>query len=134
MVLQREFRDGNVPAGYEQLRALEEALEALPGGVKRVRIRSDTAGYQHDLLRWCEEGGSEGFGRIEFAIGCDVTDEFKGAVGEVAEGEWEKLYVERDGQYVETGRQWAEVCFVPNEIGRSKKGAGISVFGCGGAT
>jgi len=122
MVLHTEFRDGNVPAGYEQLRVFEEALEALPEGVKRVRMRSDTAGYQHDLLRWCEEGGSERFGRIEFAVGCDVTEEFKAAVSEVAEGEWKKLYVERDGQYVETDRQWAEVCFVPNEIGRSKKG------------
>jgi hypothetical protein len=85
-------------------------------------------------LRLCEEGGSERFGRVEFAVGCDVTEEFKAAVAEVAEGECKKLYVERDGQYVETDRQWAEVCFVPNEIGRSNKGAGISVFGCGGAT
>ena len=34
MVLHTEFRDGNVPAGYEQLRVFEEALEALPEGVK----------------------------------------------------------------------------------------------------
>jgi hypothetical protein len=122
MVLHTEFRDGNVPAGYEQLRVFQEALEVLPEGVKRVRMRSDTAGYQHDLLRWCEEGRSERFGRIEFAVGCDVTQEFKAAVAEVPKGEWKKLYVERDGQRLETEREWAEVCFVPNEIGRSKKG------------
>jgi hypothetical protein len=122
MVLHTEFRDGNVPAGYEQLRVFQEALEVLPEGVKRVRMRSDTAGYQHDLLRWCDQGKSERFGRIEFAVGCDVTEEFKVAVAEVAEGEWKKLYVDRDGQRVETGREWAEVCFVPNEIGHSNKG------------
>jgi hypothetical protein len=33
-----EFRDGNVPAGYEQTRVLEEALKYLAPGVKTVRI------------------------------------------------------------------------------------------------
>lgn len=122
LVLHTEFRDGNVPAGYEQLRVLQEALELLPEGVEKVRLRSDTAGYQHDLLRWCEQGGSDRFGRIEFAMGCDVTEGFKAAVAEVAEEDWKRLYVERDGQRVETDRQWAEVCFVPNEIGHSNRG------------
>ena len=122
MVLHTEFRDGNVPAGYEQLRVLQEALELVPEGVEKVRLRSDTAGYQHDLLRFCEIGDSERFGRIEFAIGCDVTPEFKEAVAEVPEEEWGRLFCERGGELVETSRQWAEVCFVPSAIGHSKKG------------
>ena len=80
LVLHTEFRDGNVPAGHEQLRVLKEALALLPEGIEKVRLRSDTAGYQHDLLRYCEKGENERFGRIEFAIGCDVTPEFKKAV------------------------------------------------------
>jgi hypothetical protein len=43
-VLHTEFRDGNVPAGYEQLRVFQEALEMLPEGVRKVYLRSDTAG------------------------------------------------------------------------------------------
>ncbi len=122
MVVHTEFRDGNVPAGYEQLRVLKESLRCLPEGVKRVRLRSDTAGYQHDLMRFCEEGKDERFGRIEFAIGCDVSREFKKAVGEVEEEEWRVLYREENGRRVETRREFAEVCFVPNAIGHSKKG------------
>ena len=53
IILHTEFRDGNVPAGYEQLRVLKEALGCLPEGVKKVRLRSDTAGYQHALLSYC---------------------------------------------------------------------------------
>ncbi len=34
MVLHTEFRDGNVPAGYEQLRVLKESLSLLPAGVE----------------------------------------------------------------------------------------------------
>jgi len=32
VVLHTEFRDGNVPAGYEQLRVFKEALDMLPEG------------------------------------------------------------------------------------------------------
>jgi hypothetical protein len=116
-----EFHDGNVPAGYEQLRVLKEALRFLPDGVDTVRLRSDTAGYQHDLLKYCDQGET-GYGRIEFAIGCDVTAEFKRAVAEIAEADWHDMYVERNGKPVKTGTQWAEVCFVPSRIGHSKNG------------
>jgi hypothetical protein len=51
-----EFRDGNVPAGYEQLRVFKERLKQLPEGVREARLRSDTAGYQVDLLKYCAEG------------------------------------------------------------------------------
>jgi hypothetical protein len=120
MVLHTEFRDGNVPAGYEQLRVLKEALALLPEGVEKVHLRSDTAGYQHELLRYCEEGKDERFGRIEFAIGCDVTPEFKRAVLEVEESEWKVIYKEVDGYRIKTNQEWAEVCFVPGKMGYSK--------------
>jgi len=123
LILHTEFRDGNVPAGHEQTRVLEEALGCLPSWVKKVRLRSDTAGYQHELLRYCDMKDNKRFGKIEFAIGADVTAEFRKAVSEVAEGDWQPLYRKVNGEMKETGRQWAEVCFVPNKIGHSKKGS-----------
>jgi hypothetical protein len=122
LVLHTEFRDGNVPAGYDQLRVFKEALSCLPEGVKEVILRSDTAGYQHDLLKYCAMGKNRRFGVIKFAIGCDVTQEFKKAVSEVCESEWKLLFREVDGEKIKTGREWAEVCFVPNAIGHSKNG------------
>jgi hypothetical protein len=121
LVVHTEFRDGNVPAGFEQKRVLEEALKCLPKGVQKVRMRSDTAGYQHELLRYCDREENKSCGRIEFTVGCDVSPEFKKAVGEVEEGDWAVLMKrERGGELVETQRQWAEVCFVPDAIGHSK--------------
>jgi hypothetical protein len=115
-MLHTEFRDGNVPAGYEQLRVFEKALSLLPDGVKSVRLRSDTAGYQHDLLTYCDDKEKHPrFGRIEFAIGCDVTQEFKKAVNEAKE--WHPLL---DKKGCITG-EWAEVCFVPNKSATTKK-------------
>jgi hypothetical protein len=121
VILYSEFRDGNVPAGFEQLRVFKESLACLPSWITTVRLRSDTAGYQHDLLRYCATGVSD-FGVIEFAIGCDVTSEFKQAVAEVEESDWKPLYKVVNGKQQDSGVQWAEVCFVPNAIGRSKKG------------
>lgn len=122
IILHTEFRDGNVPAGYEQLRVFKEALRCLPAGVRKVRLRSDTAGYQHSLLKYCALGADERFGRIEFAVCSDVTAEFKKAVAEVAEADWHPIYKTKGGRKHKTGAEWAEVCFVPNAIGHSKKG------------
>jgi hypothetical protein len=77
LVLHTEFRDGNVPAGFEQNRVLEEAIGCLPEGVKTVRMRSETAGYQHELLKCCDREDNKWCGRIEFTVSSDVTPEFK---------------------------------------------------------
>lgn len=123
VALHSEFREGNVPAGYEQLRVFKEALGLVPQGVEEVRLRSDTAGYQQELLRYCAEGQNEPFGVIEFAVGVDVTPEFRQAVAQTAEEEWHPLQREVAGRRVPTGQEWAEVCFVPNWIGHRKGSA-----------
>lgn len=120
-VVHTEFRDGNVPAGYQQTRVLTEALTYLPSGVGRVRVRSDTAGYEHEFLRYMATGKNERFGVIEFAISCDVTPEFRKAVKATEESDWHPLYKEVNGRRAKTGREWAEICFVPNAIATSKK-------------
>ena len=121
VILHTEFRDGNVPAGYQNLRILKEALDHLPVGVKKVRLRSDNAGYQHDLPKYCETGKNKRFTRIEFAIGCDVTDEFKKATLLVEEDQWHPIYKNIDGKKVKTKQEWADVGFVPNAIGHSRR-------------
>jgi hypothetical protein len=122
LMLHTEFRDGNVPAGHEQLRVFRDSLASLPEGIESVRMRSDSAGYQHDLLKYCDSGQDARFGRIEFAVGCPVSPQFKKAVSEVLETDWHPVLVEKDGKQVPTRRQWAEVCFVPSELARTKTG------------
>jgi hypothetical protein len=121
LMVHTEQRDGNVPAGHEQLRCLKESLACLPEGVEEVLLRSDTAAYQHDILRYCAKGENDRFKVIKFAICCDVTKEFKKAVSEVKKGEWHRLYRrDKDGTVWETNQEWAEVCFVPNESAKKK--------------
>lgn len=122
LVVYSEFRDGNVPAGFENLRVFKEALRQLPEGVKTVRLRTDTAGYEHRTLQYCELGKDPRFGRIEFAIGCDVTPEFKKCVAAVPEAEWKPLMKKVDGVFRKTGQEWAEVPFAPDAMCNTKRG------------
>lgn len=124
VMLHSEFRDGNVPAGYEHLRVLRDSLAGLPSGVRKVRLRTDTAGYLQDLLLYCGEGKDPRFGVIEFAVGADITAPLRQAIRSVREADWQPLLREVDGQLQDTGQQWAEVPYVPNWAGYSKRRAG----------
>ena len=118
LVVLSEFRDGNVSANFDLLRPFQRALELIPGGVDKVYLRSDAAGYQGDLLKYCAEAKSRRFGVIEFAVGVDVTAEFKKAVKEVGEADWRPLPREIGGRV----QEYAEVCFVPRLVGHKKYG------------
>jgi hypothetical protein len=123
MRLYSEFRDGNVPAGHEQLRVLQASLAQLPASVTKVSLRSDTAGCQAELLLYCGEGKDPRCGVIDFAIGVDVTEAFRAAVMAVAQTEWKPLVRMFDGKPQDTGQEWAEVCSVPSWAGHSRKRA-----------
>ncbi len=62
------------------------------------------------------------FGVIEFAVGADVTPEFRKAVAGVSESDWQPLQRKVNGKLKESGQEWAEVCYVPNSVGHSLKG------------
>jgi Transposase DDE domain group 1 len=123
LMLYSEFRDGNVPAGHEQLRVLKDSLQYLPASVTKVALRSDSAGYQEELLLYCGEGRDPRFGVIEFAIAADVTEAFRRAVLATAESEWKPLVRMFDGQPQQTEQEWAEIGYVPHWAGHSKKRA-----------
>lgn len=118
MMVHTEFRDGNVPAGFEQKRILQEALKLLPSGVGEIRLRSDSAGYQWDLMRYCQKGWKDK--KICFSISCDVSKAFKDAVREVDEADWHPVWDYHKHGAKKTWQQWAEVPFVPNKLARGK--------------
>ncbi|NQU64417.1 MAG: IS1380 family transposase [SAR324 cluster bacterium] len=120
LMLYSEFRDGNVPPGKEQLRVLKKAEALLPDTVTELKLRSDSAGYQHELLAYMESGQSR-FGKIKFAVSCDVTKPFRQAVLSVKEDQWQKVvYTDEKGERIDNGQEVTEVCFVPETKNRSK--------------
>ena len=119
-----------MPAGHEQLRVLQGAsLQYLPASVTKVSLRSDTAGYQEELLLYCGEGKDPRFGVIDFAVGADVTEAFRAAVLATPEADWQPLIRMFDGKPQQTDQEWAEVCYVP-QLGRAQPQAwGLPVPG-----
>jgi len=121
ILLHSEFRDGNVPAKFALLRILKTSLDKLPPGVDTVSLRSDSAGYQEDLLRYCAEGQHEQFKQIKFAISANVTQGFKKAALALPEHAWSIIEkVDEQGHVFKTEQQWAEVCFVPDWAVKNK--------------
>ena len=70
IVVGTQLRDGNVTPGYGQLEELKRVLATVPEGVEKVTLRSDTAGYQETILRYCAEGKNERFGKIGLTVSC----------------------------------------------------------------
>ena len=124
LVAGTRYGDGNVPPGWKQKEELERILHNLPGEVKGVSLRSDSAGYQTDLLTWCTEGKHGRFGYIPVGISCPVGEEFKKAVRAVPEEDWKPLGKERGGKQEGNGtvQEWAEIVYVPINLGRKKHG------------
>lgn len=121
ILLHSEFRDGNVNAGFEQLRILKEALSLLPSDVKHAYLRSDSAGYQEDLIRYCAEGDDPRFGVIPFAIAARVSAGIKKEAQSLDEIHWHPIYQEdEDGNKIKTNQEWADICFVPDWAVQSK--------------
>lgn len=121
ILLHSEFRDGNVNAGFGQLRLLKEAMALLPSDVKHVHLRSDSAGYQEDLIRYCAEGSDIRFGVIPFAIAARVSAGIKTEAMSIDDTHWHPIYQnDADGNNIKTNQEWADICFVPDWAVKSK--------------
>lgn len=103
MVLGDEFRDGNVRAAQGLKRFYQRLRRRLPEQVERVRLRSDSAGYEHELIGQLVEDG------VEFTISADMTEQLRASCQAVADEEWQPLDEDRHAV-----RHWAEVVYVPD--------------------
>jgi hypothetical protein len=104
VILHDEFRDGHVPAGCANVRVLERAVAQLPPGLSQLRLRGDSALYDHDVLRWCEARG------IEYGISADLSEQLRAEIQRLPATAWQ---VEREDP--EAIRAWAEVPYVPDD-------------------
>jgi hypothetical protein len=85
-----EFRDGNVPAGMDNLRLIKRGFAALDATVKERFLRGDSALYEQAVLKWLADPKREGgpSGVIGFSISADMTKELLAACAELPESAW----------------------------------------------
>ncbi len=117
MILRDEFRDGNVPAGYDCISSLVESICMLPESVIEVRFRSDSAAYNHNVLDKLAEG-IKVKGRhvaVKYAISADMTAALKAEIEGLPVDAWKPLRKLTDKGLVEGRKEWAEVEYIPSK-------------------
>jgi len=103
LVLADEFRQGNVPPSRDINRLVDEAYEMLPPGPWRVKVRSDSAGYQQEVLdHWHNRNW-------EFAVSADMSQGLKREIENLADDAWHLWKIEKEGVI----KEWAEVPYIP---------------------
>jgi len=121
LIVGDEFRDGNVPAGKDNLRLIQRVFQTLPDWVTERNFRADSACYEERVLKWLADalrlGGPAG--PIGFTISADLTTELRarclavreaGATDAAPEApRWQLLDDLRADEFVE----WSEVEFTP---------------------
>jgi hypothetical protein len=104
LVLTDELRDGNVPAGKDVKRVVDDAFGMLPPGSWQVKVRSDSAAYEGDVLNhW--NGRHWGF-----AVSADMSRQLRREIEQLPADAWHPWKIESRG----TVREWAEVPYVPS--------------------
>jgi hypothetical protein len=118
LVVADEYRDGNVPAGMNNLPLIRRGFASLPATVTEFYFRADSACYEESVLKWLanpeREGGPKG--EIGFTISADMTPELRKVCEAVPDKSWQ-LAEERPHETV----QCAEVEFTPGNWSKDAK-------------
>jgi hypothetical protein len=92
LVVDDEFRDGNVPAHFDALGVAQRAFASLPPGIEVRRLRADRQMYSTEALQWLL---SE---RIEFAVGIVKRAAFDEVCAAQPEPRWQHLETRTDSR------------------------------------
>jgi len=94
VILNDEFRDGNVPAGAGAVEFLKQCQQAMPGGKRIAYYRADSASYQAGVINQCCAD------HMLFTITADQDEAVREAIRSIGEAEWRPY--EGDRQIAET--------------------------------
>jgi hypothetical protein len=118
LVVADEYRDGNVPAGMENLRLIARGFASLPATITEYAFRADSACYDEDVLKWLAHpqrpDGPQG--PIAFTISADMTPELRAKCEAIGERHW-TLVEDRAEERVHA----AEVEFTPGDWAKDAK-------------
>lgn len=118
LLLNTEFRDGNVPSNHKVPEFVKASFSYLPDDISLRYLRMDSAGYNFDLMEYCTDE------RIGFSISVPLCKALKEEVIQVDEKDWSKVSLSREqilkrpgleADEEESFWQWAELPYVPDD-------------------
>ena len=114
-LLHSEFRDGNVNANYRVPEFVKEAFSNLPGSIINRFLRMDSAGYNFDLMEYCDEN------KISFSISASLCKSLKDEIRQIEDDQWSRLtltedqIVKKKSDDEEYGWEWTELPYIPDD-------------------
>lgn len=99
MILDDEFRDGNVPAGFGALGSMKRCDKKMPEGKRIAYYRGDSASYQANVINYCFLEDKYGKKKL-FTITADKDEAVMKAIKAIPAKEWQ--YYKDDRQIAET--------------------------------
>ncbi len=112
IVVADEFRDGNVPAGMQNVPLIERAFAVLPENVTERYFRADSACYESAVLKWLAHPSR----KIGFAISADMTRELRAVCTAVPQERW-TLFEQKD----DVEKHVTDVEFTPGDWPKDAK-------------
>lgn len=91
-----EFRDGNVSPSAGALPFLEQLVARLPSGVEKIRLRSDSAWFNHAVLDWADARG------IEFAVTASRNRHLLDVIEAIRPAAWQRFGPDPSQQIAES--------------------------------
>lgn len=101
LLMNDEFRKGNVSPGKDIQRMVDESVEMLPPGDWKIKVRSDSAAYNLETLDYWDRK------HWEFAVSADLHPPLRQEIERLPEEAWKLWKVEKEGIV----REWAEVVY-----------------------
>lgn len=96
-LVSQDFREGNVPPVQENLEFIQQCEASLPKGYCFKRLRIDSAGYQENIIRYCDEKA------IDYAIRAKMSPAIRDYIKERVDADWRPL-IGRNGKPI--ANQW----------------------------
>ncbi|MDC9720393.1 MAG: IS1380 family transposase [Gammaproteobacteria bacterium] len=85
-----DFRQGNAAPAKQNLEFIQQCQKALPFGCNVGALRIDAAGYQTNIIQYCDQQG------IDYAIRAKLSPSIKRHISALNEDQWTPL-VKRNG-------------------------------------
>jgi len=115
MILFSEFRDGNVNPGYNIVEFVKKSFSYLPDTVKDLYLRSDSAGYNFDLMNYCDSHN------IKFSISSKLCESIREEIQVVEADRWSEIsqstkqLLKNKNKEAEKCWEWSEIDHIPDD-------------------
>ena len=84
-VVSVDFREGNIPPAQDNLAFIKQCQQALPAGCLLDALRIDAAGYQTNIIQYCDNQG------IDYAIRAKTSAAMRAQIEAAKDLDWRPL-------------------------------------------